>query len=82
MSAFPRGGTPRSNEPKTIWLTVEVPGDIPDIAVKVPELEEKLKEAASNLAKELVAGRTGGAMPSIAAGHADKGKLKIFVQEF
>jgi hypothetical protein len=79
MSAFSRGGTTRFSEPKTIWLTVEVPGDI---AVKVPELEEKLKEVAGKLANELVANRTGGAMPSIRSGHADTGKLKIFVQEF
>ena len=82
MSAFPRGGIPRSNEPKTIWLTVEVPGDIEDIAVKVPELEEKLKEVAGNLANDLVANRISGAMPSMRSGHADTGKLKIFVQEF
>ena len=79
MSAFTRGGTTRSGEPKTIWLTVDVPGDI---AVKVPELEEKLKEVAGKLANELVANRTLGAMPSIRSGHADTGKLKFFVQEY
>ena len=74
MSAFPRGGTPRSSEPKTIWLTLEVPGDIPE---KVPELEKKLEEAAGKLFTEASPNRIHGTTPSIKVGHADKGKLKI-----
>ena len=49
MATIPTGGRPPPNDPKTIWLTFEVPGNASD---KVSELTDKLKKAAERLANE------------------------------